>query len=130
MLHLAKPAPSKFIPACLPAPDFQDSGIGPGYHSKEMANLAGYGKYTRETCQTDQFGPSKFHYCDNSNACSNSPAPVSEDCKDFFASSDTPNKLPPSLEDVILRVNNSLSTVIIKFHHWQIQKDGVTFLRM
>jgi len=100
LLHLAKPAPSKYIPACLPAPDFQDSGIGPGYQSKEMANLAGYGKYTRSACQTDQFGPSKFHYCDESSDCSNSPAPVSKECRDFFAS----YEMPPSLEDIILVV--------------------------
>ena len=51
---LAKPAPAKFTPACVPAPSFVDI---------TKSSLAGYGKYTRNKCITNSYGPMKSHYC-------------------------------------------------------------------
>ena len=45
--------------ACLPSPKFQDTNIKEGY-------LAGYGLYLRDegnTCQTNEHGRTKHHYC-------------------------------------------------------------------
>ena len=45
--------------ACLPSPKFRDTNIKEGY-------LAGYGLYLRDegkTCQTNEHGRTKHHYC-------------------------------------------------------------------
>ena len=51
---LQSPAPARFQPACVPSPSYPDIG---------KSNLAGYGKYTRNKCITNSYGPMKSHYC-------------------------------------------------------------------
>ena len=70
--------------ACVPSPSFKDQNI--------MAEIAGYGKYLRdggETCETNQYGRSKHHYCRRGSKCIvDQKPPQSPKCKDFFASDD------------------------------------------
>ena len=51
---LESPAPLKFTSACVPALPFNDI---------DKSSLAGYGKYTRNKCITNSYGPMKSHYC-------------------------------------------------------------------
>ena len=68
--------------ACIPSPSFKDQNI--------EADIAGYGKYLRdggETCETNQFGRSKHHYCKVGGMCiMDRKPPQSPKCKDFLAS--------------------------------------------
>ena len=59
-------SPLSIIPtedlACLPSPHYKDDDMNKG-------NLAGYGRYMRDqgrTCQTNEFGLGKHHYCESS----------------------------------------------------------------
>ena len=61
---------TRFLPACLPDPNFEDINI--------KAILAGYGKYFRASCQTDTRGPMKHHYCQSDPDC------VQNNCKPKF----------------------------------------------
>jgi len=102
LIHLEKPAPVKYKPACLPGPNQKDNSIGPGYNQEEQANLAGYGRYYRTPCMTDQFGPAKFHYCENPKSCSESVPKLHPECHKFFADPTTPDKVPVDDEDLII----------------------------
>jgi len=106
LIRLKKPA-SSFEPACLPGPDFIDSGIGPAYGSQEQANLAGFGNYFRKdnekksVCMTDGNGKSKYHYCNKAGkgACNTKTnPPQSEICEEFFA--DPLSKTVPDGQEV------------------------------
>lgn len=59
MIMKLKKKSKKGKPACVPGPGMQDT-TG---QEKLVATLAGYGQYTRESCQTDSYGPMKYHYC-------------------------------------------------------------------
>ena len=61
-----------FETVCLPSPSFDDLR-----HRKHDTMIAGYGRYFRwllnhslvsrsngKTCETNRYGPMKFHYCD------------------------------------------------------------------
>ena len=62
---------TRFQPACLPGPKFEDSNI--------RVILAGYGKYFRASCQTNSRGPMKQHYCQSDPDC------VENNCKPKFS---------------------------------------------
>jgi len=118
LVHLAEPAAPLYAPACLPGPNQQDTSIGAGYNQKEQANLAGFGKYARDPCMTDQFGPSKFHYCDNPNGCSDSPVPkMDPECTKFFANPDTPDQVPVDDEDLLVLKKVKGRLKVIYCHH-------------
>ena len=87
LLEVEKPMIG-YRPACLPGPRFDDIRL-----KEKNSILAGYGNYKRdyqETCETNQFGPMKKHYCDKdhgvgNNACiTDKPAPSHEECQEFF----------------------------------------------
>ena len=64
--------------ACLPSPLFKDNGVN--------AQVAGYGTYIRDQCETNQFGFSKHHYCELNSKCeSEKPPPQSKNCSNFFS---------------------------------------------
>ena len=67
--------------ACLPSPSFSDQDT--------FGQLAGYGKYLRnqgKTCETNQFGLSKHHYCSDFSSCRHDkPPPQHDQCKQFFS---------------------------------------------
>ena len=91
LLHLQEPVDSKNIPACLPKPTFQDTDI--------KGHLAGFGKYIRKECQTDEYGPAKYHYCKGS--CDNKTIPPQPNiCKQFF--NNPISKQLGSFEDIML----------------------------
>ena len=78
-------SPTNVLPACLPAPSFQDSGLGPGFDNIQNVMLAGYGRYYREPCQTDELGPSPNHYCAKNSKCNTEEnPPVSATCNKFL----------------------------------------------
>jgi len=65
--------------ACLPGPSFNDQDT--------YGSLAGYGKYLRDygrTCETNQYGMSKHHYCKKSRCKSDKPPPQNKLCEKFF----------------------------------------------
>lgn len=101
LIHLEKPAESKFKPACLPTQLYQDTSIGPAYEGPMVASLAGFGNYFREPCITDEYGPSKYHYC-NEPSCNFNDPPQREECKLFFASSNTPDTVPTGKEELLV----------------------------
>ena len=93
--------------ACLPGPRFKDAGV--------LAKLAGYGRYHRnggKTCQTDQHGKYKYHYCQKlgggSEVCNldkkgqAKPAPRSKKCKKFFNHKDTPEDIPVDKDEMMI----------------------------
>merc|ERR1719244_667801 len=95
-----------YKPACLPGPRFDDTRRG-----KDDSKLAGYGKFLRsqgQTCQTNNFGEMKFHYCDTNDgtqmgpdACiKDKPPPAKSGCKDFFKTDNTPNEIPGGIEEI------------------------------
>ena len=53
--------------ACLPRITYADTA-GNGI-------VAGYGKYFRAKCQTNKYGPAKYHYCKKGVKCQTKPAP-------------------------------------------------------
>ena len=91
LLHLKTSADSVYPPACLPRMAFQDTD--------RKANIAGYGQYKRDSCQTDEFGPSKYHYC-NSTCVTNQNPPQNALCEEFFKNS--ASKDLGNLQDIIL----------------------------
>ena len=73
---------TKQPPACLPSPNFNDN---------VQSKVAGYGKFLRDngtTCQTDEQGLMKYHYCENKgtgkHVCEQKPPPQGKHCKKFF----------------------------------------------
>lgn len=94
LLHLMTPAQAVYTPACLPRISFPDSG--------RKANLAGYGSYTRKSCQTDEYGPSKYHYCNTTcNTIDKPPRKVL--CKHFF--NNPASKNLGTFQDIVLDCN-------------------------
>ena len=78
--------PTNVEPACIPTPDFKDSGLGSGYDNIQNVQVAGYGKYYRSECLTDELGPSVNHDCDKNSKCDTSQnPPISPECKEFLA---------------------------------------------
>lgn len=76
LIHLEKPA-LFYITACLPKPNFPDNS--------RKGQLAGYGKYVRNHCQTDEYGPSKYHFCADPVSCETVKShPQNSLCKKFF----------------------------------------------
>ena len=69
-------SPTNVEPACIPTPDFKDSGLGSGYDNIQNVQLAGYGKYFRPTCLTDELGPEANHYCESKSKCNTSTNPT------------------------------------------------------
>ena len=79
-------SPTNVEPACIPTSDFKDSSLGSGYDNIQNVQLAGYGKYYREPCQTDELGPSANHYCESNSKCDTSKnPPISPECKEFLS---------------------------------------------
>jgi len=111
LLHLAKEAKAqcetcpKPKNACLPKKSFQDSGLGTVYKT-EGVSLAGYGKFMRKACQTDEYGESKYHYCSNPKCETESPPPVPKVCKNFFRNKKTPNSIPEELTEIVVTDKN------------------------
>lgn len=91
LLHLKTPVGSIYPPACLPTTAFPDSD--------RKANIAGYGRYSRKSCETDEYGPSKYHYC-NSSCETNQNPPQEALCKEFFNNS--VSKDLGTFQDIIL----------------------------
>jgi len=100
LLHLERPVSKKFEPACLPGPNFKDNGIGSGYNSSTTIRIAGYGKYFRKNCMTDDYGPSKHHYC--AGKCKTTIPPINKECRAFFNNPRTPKKVPDGDTDLII----------------------------
>lgn len=91
LLRLQEPAEAIYTPACVPTPAFPDSG--------RKASLAGYGRYYRQSCQTDEYGPSKYHYCNSTCDIVHKP-PQQGLCKQFFTSSAA--KALGKFQDIVL----------------------------
>jgi len=106
LLHLAEDAEAecsscpKPEPACLPRRSFIDAGLG-SFYGKRGASIAGYGKYVRKACQTDEYGKSKYHYC-ASKECLTTTPPIPEECKEFFANAATPDNVPSGLTETVV----------------------------
>jgi len=103
LLELDRPIHG-FRTACLPSPSFDDIRGG---HDDTI--LAGYGRYQRtggRTCETNRFGPMKFHYCDKTygtgqDACiKTDPPPQSKECESFFDDLETPDTVPSNMEEI------------------------------
>ena len=98
LLELDRPVTSGFKTACLPRPHFDD--INPG------GRLAGYGKYHRRNCQTNQFGRFKFHYCKGGmDSCRHDEAPGNKVCRQFYAHNKQGVKKVPADKDEIMIVH-------------------------
>jgi len=106
VVRLETQADPVYKPACLPGPFFQDSGIGKDYEKGQITQ-AGFGKYTRPKCLTDEYGPSKFHYCDKKFCHQNSSPPMSPFCGEFFARNDTPVGVPHGHGELLIYLQNS-----------------------
>ena len=79
-------SPTNVEPACIPTLDFKDTGLGSGYDNIQNVQVAGYGKYYRSKCLTDELGPSVNHDCDKKSKCDTSKnPPISPECKEFLA---------------------------------------------
>jgi len=100
LIHLERPVSKKFEPACLPGPNLKDNGIGSGYDSSTTISLAGYGLYFRKNCMTDDYGPSKHHYC--AGKCKTTIPPINKECRAFFNNPRTPKKVPDGDTDLII----------------------------
>jgi len=112
LLHLEEPVHKDWSrPACIPSFDFTDTGI--------RAYIAGYGKYKRKYCQTDEYGPSKFHYCKTNfniktgkydDPCVMDKAPPQESaCQKFFKRKGTPDIIHKKFTELII-LNGSKET--------------------
>jgi len=119
LLHLAHKLPANYVPACLPSPQFKDSGIGPGYATPGAARLAGYGRYTRQPCMTDSYGRSKYHYCISDKCHTSDPPPSHAECKRFFSNPNTPNKIQDGDEELIILTKSSQNQNYIMCNHRQ-----------
>ena len=99
LLELETPLSGQRIKyACVPKPGFND--IQPG-------KLAGYGKYQRDfgnTCQTNQYGKMKYHYCETKGhgdqVCRKDPAPQNPVCAKFLAKTNV--KLSRDLHEIMI----------------------------
>jgi len=89
-----------YKPACLPSPKFRDI---------RTSIIAGFGTYRRgngQTCETNNFGEMKYHYCNKkfgngSSACNtNQPPPMEKECETFFNDPQTPNTVPAEVEEI------------------------------
>ena len=98
LLHLKTPAKPNYPPACLPTIAFPDSD--------RAANIAGYGQYKRESCQTDEYGPSKYHYCNSTCETKENP-PREALCKKFFKS--PVSKDLGNFQDIVLDSDSELT---------------------
>ena len=107
LLNLETSINSAFgVPACLPSPKFVDI---------RKSKLSGYGRYLRNkgnTCQTDNNGPYKYHYCDQQgegkDICkSGSPPPQSSQCQQFFSSQETPDNVEDWADEVQVKFSNN-----------------------
>ena len=79
-------SPTNTEPACFPSTDYKDSGLGNGFDNIQNVMLAGYGRYYRAPCQTDDLGPSPSHYCTKGSKCNLSVSPpISEACHNFIS---------------------------------------------
>ena len=79
-------SPTNVEPACIPTPEFKDSGLKSGYDNIQNVQLTGYGKYFRPTCLTDELGPSANHYCESKSKYNTSTNPPrSPECKEFLS---------------------------------------------
>ena len=70
-----------------------------------------------QTCETNQFGEMKYHYCDkrygegNTACIRDRPPPMKRECKRFFADVHTPNNVPADLEEIVIEdVKNKRKT--------------------
>ena len=64
--------------ACLPRITYEDT-VG-------SSIAAGYGKYFRKNCQTNRYGPAKYHYCKKDVKCQEKPPPQNHtECEDLLA---------------------------------------------
>ena len=83
VLRLA--SPTKTEPACLLSGDFIDSRLGTGFDNIQNVMLAGFGRYYRSPCMTDDLGPSLNHYCVEDSECNTDVnPPVTEECQKLF----------------------------------------------
>ena len=83
LIHLASPTNAE--PACLPSSDFKDSSLGAGFDNIQNVMLAGFGRYYRTPCMTDDLGPSPNHYCVKDSKCNTDVnPPVTEECQKLF----------------------------------------------
>lgn len=89
LVRLSKPSQKEV--ACLPSEDFKDSGIGPGFNNSENVVLAGFGKYYREPCKTDDLGPANDLYCAEVPCKKEEKPPQEPECSKFFTKN--PDKL-------------------------------------
>jgi len=106
LLELMRPIIG-FKTACLPSPSFDDIREG-----KDDTMLAGYGRSVRsggQTCETNRYGPMKFHYCDKTygsgqEACNRNkePPPQPKECDSFFENMDTPDTVPSDKEEIVI----------------------------
>jgi len=108
LVELEASVDQKFVGACLPGPEFDDIREG-----KDDSILAGYGLYYRDdgdVCQTNNYGPMKFHYCDKANgygneACNKTgPVPNAPICERFYQK----HELPEGVEEIkILKLDGT-----------------------
>ena len=104
LFEIEKPF-NNYQPACLPSPTFDDIR-----RDQQDSIIAGYGYYHRDadTCETNKYGKMKYHYCNKGNgygsdACdTDSPPPIDDECKSFFDDPNTPNSIPPGVEEIKL----------------------------
>ena len=83
VLRLASPTNTE--PACLPSGNFIDSSLGAGFDNIQNVMLAGFGRYYRAPCITDDLGPSINHYCVKDSKCNTDVnPPVTEECQKLF----------------------------------------------
>ena len=85
-------------PACLPGPNFKEKGgLLAGYGFRGQYDLL----HETDECPTNSYGYMKYHYC--SSECDiHTKAPRSEECKAFFANSETPNGVPENREEILI----------------------------
>ena len=84
LIKLVRPA--NVETACVPTENYKDSGLGPGFDNIQNVILAGFGRYYRPTCQTDDLGPMTNHYCTKDTTCNTSEnPPISATCKKFLS---------------------------------------------
>jgi len=100
MLELDAPMDGKFIGVCLPGPEFDDIREG-----RDDSILSGYGLYYRDDgdiCQTNNYGPMKFHYCDQEKGLGNEacktedPVPNDPICERFYKQ----HEMPEGVEEI------------------------------
>jgi len=127
LLELDRPIVG-FRTACLPSPSFDDIRGG---HDDTI--LAGYGRYQRtggRTCETNRFGPMKFHYCDKTygtgqDACiKTDPPPQSKECESFFNHLDTPDTVPSNKEEIVIQREGQKDVMCYPKHNPENEEHG------